>query len=81
MDLRLRQRTDELKRQWDQTRRLHPRIVYSATAAVLIVTLLAAGSGIWFLASLGRGGSPLLPAEPSVLSPFLPDFPGDMPIR
>ena len=55
MDLRLRQRTDELKRQWDQTRRLHPRIVYSATAAVLIVTLLAAGSGIWFLASLGRG--------------------------
>jgi 1A family penicillin-binding protein len=55
MDLRLRDRMDELKRQWDEARRLHPRIALGAAASVLLIAVLSAASGAWFLVGLGDG--------------------------
>jgi 1A family penicillin-binding protein len=55
MDFRLRDRMDELKRQWDEARRLHPRAALGVAASVLLTALLVTGSGIWFLAGLGDG--------------------------
>jgi 1A family penicillin-binding protein len=43
---------DELKRQWDEARRLHPRAALGTAASVLLTALLLTGSGIWFLAGL-----------------------------
>ena len=55
MDLELRQRMDELKREWHEARRRHPRLVLGVIASfLLLATLSVAGSG-WFLASLGAG--------------------------
>ena len=55
MDLRLRERMDELKRQWHEARRLHPRIVLGVTASFLLVATLSVVGGIWFLAGLRDG--------------------------
>ena len=55
MDLRLRQRMDELKREWDEARRLHPRIVHGVAAAFVLIATLSAIGGIWFLAGLREG--------------------------
>ena len=40
MDLQLRERMDELKREWDEARRLHPRIVFGVAAAFALVAAL-----------------------------------------
>ena len=55
MDLRLRNRMDELKREWDAARRLHPRIVLGAAVSVLLVAVLLAAAGVWTLAGLRDG--------------------------
>jgi penicillin-binding protein 1A len=55
MDLRLRNRMDELKRELDAARRLHPRIVLGAAASVLLVAVLLATVGVWTLAGLRDG--------------------------
>ncbi len=55
MDLRLRQRMDELKREWNDARRLHPRIVHGVAAAFVLIATLSAIGGIWFLAGLREG--------------------------
>ena len=52
MDLRLRQRADELKEKFDEARRRHPRIVVGAVAAVATLAILSSAGGIWFLVSL-----------------------------
>ena len=61
MDLRLRERMDELKREWHEARRLHPRIVLGVIAAFLLVATLSAVGGVWFLIGL-RDGLPNLDA-------------------
>ena len=55
MDLRLRNRMDELKRELNSARRLHPRIVLGAAASVLLVAVLLAAAGVWTLAGLRDG--------------------------
>src|SRR5476651_1841183 len=52
MDLRLRQRADELKGKLDEARRLHPLIVVGAVAAVATLAILSSVGGVWFLVSL-----------------------------
>ena len=55
MDVKLGERMDELKRQWDDARRLHPRLVIGVAAAVALVALLPIGASVWFLAGLRDG--------------------------
>src|SRR3954470_22164768 len=55
MDLKVRQRMDELKREWDAARVRHPRLVVGVAAAVALAFVLSAGAGIWFLAALRNG--------------------------
>src|SRR3954468_19071155 len=55
MDFRLRERVDELTRQWNEARRLHPRIAVGVAASTLLLALVFTGSGIWFLSGLGDG--------------------------
>ena len=55
MTLGLRRRMDELTREWNEARRLHPRIVYSVTAAFVLIATLSAVSGIWFLTGIREG--------------------------
>ena len=55
MDLRLRNRMDELKRQLDEARRLHPRIALGAAASAFLIAVLLTGAGIWFLVGLREG--------------------------
>jgi 1A family penicillin-binding protein len=55
MDVRLRQRVDELKRELAEARRQHPRLVVGVAAAVLLVALLSTVGGVWFLVGLGDG--------------------------
>jgi 1A family penicillin-binding protein len=55
MDLRFRERMDELKREWDIARHLHPRLVLGMAAALLLAATLSVAGGIWFLAGLRAG--------------------------
>jgi hypothetical protein len=55
MDLRLRGRMDELKREWHEARQRHPRIVLGVTASFLLLATLSVVGSVWFLASLGDG--------------------------
>lgn len=61
MDLRLRERLDELKRQLHDTRRRYPRLVPGIAAALLLLVTLSGVGGVWFLVSL-RSGLPDLTA-------------------
>jgi 1A family penicillin-binding protein len=55
MHVRLRQRVDELKREWDQARRHHPRIVLGVVAAFVLIAALSAIGSVWFLIGLRDG--------------------------
>ena len=46
---------DELRREWGEARRRHPRIVLGVTASFLLIATLSVVGGIWFLAGLGEG--------------------------
>src|SRR6476659_3681491 len=51
----LRKRLAELRGEWATARQRHPRIVFSLTAAFLIVAALSVGGGVWFLVGLREG--------------------------
>ena len=55
MDLKLRARMDELKREWDNARRLHPRLVLGVAGSLLLAVVLVAATGVWFLVGLRDG--------------------------
>jgi 1A family penicillin-binding protein len=55
MDLRLRERVDELKRQWDEARQHHPHLVLGVAGSLLLIAALVTASGIWFVAGLRDG--------------------------
>jgi 1A family penicillin-binding protein len=55
MDFRLRSRLDELRRQWQHARELHPRIAIGVVAAFILVATLSCAGGIWFLIDLHTG--------------------------
>ena len=61
MGFRVRERLENLKREWNEARRLHPRIVHGVAAAFLLVATLSAAGGVWFLIGL-RDGMPSLDA-------------------
>ena len=46
---------DELKREWDEARSRHPRIVIGVVAAFFLIATLPAVGGVWFLAGLRDG--------------------------
>ena len=46
---------DELKREWDEARRRHPRIVLGVAASLLLIATLSVVGGVWFLAGLRDG--------------------------
>jgi len=50
-----RKRLAELRHDWSSARQRHPRIVFTLTAAFLIVAAASVGGGIWFLAGLRTG--------------------------
>jgi penicillin-binding protein 1A len=52
---RLRQRTAELEREWQDARRLHPRIAYGVVGVFALFALIMAISGVTFLVSLPQG--------------------------
>ena len=55
MDLRFRERMDELKREWQEARRRHPRIVIGVAAACALIATIAVVGGGWFLVGLRDG--------------------------
>src|SRR5947209_4597659 len=55
MDLKVRQRMDELTREWNAARRQHPQLIVGVAATVALVFVLSAGAGIWFLVGLRNG--------------------------
>jgi 1A family penicillin-binding protein len=55
MDLKLRERMDELKRQWNSARRHHPRLVLGVAASLLLLAAIVTVSGVLFLAGLRDG--------------------------
>ena len=61
MNTRLRERMDELKREWHEARRQHPRVVLGVAASFVLIAALSVLGGVWFLAGL-RDGLPDLAA-------------------
>jgi 1A family penicillin-binding protein len=55
MDLTFRGRMDELKREWHDARRRHPRIMLGVIASFVLIATLSAVGGVWFLAGLRDG--------------------------
>src|SRR4051812_11267345 len=55
MGFKLRDRMDELKREFVEARRRHPRLVVGVAAAVALAMVLSVGGGIWFLVALRNG--------------------------
>src|SRR3954465_6352714 len=55
MGLKLRQRMDELKREFVDARRHHPRIVTGVIAAFVLIAALSVVGGVWFLVGLREG--------------------------
>jgi 1A family penicillin-binding protein len=55
MDFRLRSRLDELRRQWQHARELHPRIAIGVVAAFILVATLSCVGGVRFLIDLHTG--------------------------
>jgi 1A family penicillin-binding protein len=48
-------RLDELKREWNEARRRHPRIVASVVVAFVLVASMSLVGGTWFLVGLREG--------------------------
>ena len=48
-------RLDELKREWQEARRRHPRIVAGVVVAFVLVASMSLVGGVWFLAGLREG--------------------------
>jgi penicillin-binding protein 1A len=46
---------DELKREWQEARRTHPRIVAGVVVAFVLVASMSLIGGVWFLAGLREG--------------------------
>ena len=46
---------DELKREWQEARRRHPRIVAGVVVAFVLVASMSLVGGVWFLAGLREG--------------------------
>jgi 1A family penicillin-binding protein len=55
MDLKLRARVDELRRQLDEARQQHPRLVLGVAASMLLIAVAVTVSGLWFVISLRNG--------------------------
>ncbi len=55
MELKARERMDELKREWDEARRLHPRLVLGVTSAFMLAAMLSTVGAVWFLMGLRDG--------------------------
>jgi 1A family penicillin-binding protein len=55
MAFRARERMDELQREWHEARRRHPRLVLGVAAAFLLMAIMPAVVGVWFLANLRNG--------------------------
>ena len=55
MDLRLQERTDELKRKWQDARRRHPRLAIGVAAALALIATFTVVGGVWFLVGLRDG--------------------------
>ena len=55
MDLKVRERMDELKRRWNEARALHPRLVLGVAGSLLLLATLSLAGGIWFITSLSDG--------------------------
>ena len=51
----MRRRFDELKREWQEARRRHPRIVPVVAGAFALTAVLSIGGGVWFLIGLREG--------------------------
>jgi 1A family penicillin-binding protein len=51
----LPRRLDELKREWNEARRRHPRIVASVVVAFVLVASMSLVGGTWFLVGLREG--------------------------
>ena len=51
----LRARLAELKREWHQARRRHPRIVPGIAGAFALIAILSLVGGLWFLSGLREG--------------------------
>jgi membrane peptidoglycan carboxypeptidase len=61
MTTKLRERMDELAREWHDARRRHPRIVLGVAASFVLIAVLSVAGGVWFFAGL-RDGLPDLAA-------------------
>jgi 1A family penicillin-binding protein len=61
MASQMRRRLAELKREWHEARRRHPRIVPGVATAFALTAILSLSGGIWFLSGL-RDGLPNLDA-------------------
>ena len=46
---------DELQREWHEARRRHPHLVLGVAVVFLLIAILPAVGGVWFLASLRHG--------------------------
>src|SRR3954470_22075743 len=55
MGFKLRDRMDELKREFVEARRRHPRIVTSVVAVFILIAALSAVGSVWFLVGLREG--------------------------
>src|SRR3954470_12029139 len=55
MGFKLRQRMDELRREFVDARRRHPRIVTGVIAAFVLIAALSVVGGVWFVAGLREG--------------------------
>ena len=55
LQLQLRRRLVELKREWHDARLKHPRIVYGVVGAYVIAASMSIGTGVWFLNGLREG--------------------------
>lgn len=61
MEFHIRRRIVDLKREWHEGRRRHPRVVPGVVAALVLIATLSIGGGLWFLNGL-RDGLPDLAA-------------------
>jgi penicillin-binding protein 1A len=52
---KVRQRLIELKREWQEARRRHPRIVLGVVTAFALTAIISLTGGIWFLTGLREG--------------------------
>ena len=55
MESKVRARMDELKREWDEARRRHPRLVLGVTGAFVLTAMLSTAGALWFLMGLRDG--------------------------